>query len=199
MTSDGAVVSALLPFLKTRPRLQLEGRQVYLRPPRPNDHRAWAALRAKSRPFLEPWEPTWPEHDLTRAAFRARLGAYAREMEVGEAYPFFIFRREDDAFVGAVRLFHVRRGVAQSGSIGYWIGQPFTRQGLMSDAVETLIRFAFTGLGLHRLEAACMPQNAASAALLLKCGFSEEGYAPAYLKINGGWRDHRLFGMVAPE
>jgi ribosomal-protein-alanine N-acetyltransferase len=62
-----------------------------------------------------------------------------------------------------------------------------------------LIRFAFHGLGLHRLEAACMPQNAASAALLLKCGFSEEGYAPAYLKINGGWRDHRLFGMVAPD
>lgn len=192
-------MSVLLPFLNPRPRLRLEGRLVYLRPPLPRDHRAWAALRAKSRSFLEPWEPTWPEHDLTRAAFRARLGAYARELELGEAYPFFIFRRSDDALVGAVRLFHVRRGVAQSGSIGYWVGQSFARQGLMSDAVQTLIRFAFKGLGLHRLEAACMPQNAASAALLLKCGFSEEGYAPAYLKINGGWRDHRLFGMVAPE
>ncbi|WP_454713801.1 GNAT family N-acetyltransferase [Caulobacter segnis] len=192
-------MNALLPFLKTRPRLQLEGSAVYLRPPRPGDHRAWAALRAKSRPFLEPWEPTWPEHDLTRAAFRARLSAYARELELGEAYPFFIFRREDHALVGALRLFHVRRGVAQTGAVGYWIGQPFTRQGHMRDAVQTLIRFAFTGLGLHRLEAACMPENHASAALLLKCGFSEEGYAPAYLKINGGWRDHRLFGMVAPE
>lgn len=192
-------MSVLLPFLKTRSRLQLEGRAVYLRPPRPQDHRDWAALRAQSRSFLEPWEPTWPEHDLTRAAFRARLSAYARELELGEAYPFFIFRRSDDVLVGAVRLFHVRRGVAQAGSIGYWIGQSFTRQGLMSDAVQTLIRFAFKGLDLHRLEAACMPQNAASAALLLKCGFSEEGYAPAYLKINGGWRDHRLFGMVAPE
>jgi len=192
-------LSALLPFLKTRPRLKLEGRAIYLRPPRPHDHRAWAALRAKSRSFLEPWEPTWPEHDLTKAAFRARLGAYSRELELGEAYPFFIFRRADDALVGAVRLFHVRRGVAQAGSIGYWIGQPFMRQGHMVDAVETLIRFAFKGLGLHRLEAACMPENHASAALLQKCGFLEEGYAPAYLKINGGWRDHRLFGMVAPE
>jgi [ribosomal protein S5]-alanine N-acetyltransferase len=192
-------LSALLPFLKTRPRLKLEGRAVYLRPPRPHDHRAWAALRAKSRGFLEPWEPTWPEHDLTRAAFRARLSAYARELELGEAYPFFIFRRADDALLGAVRLFHVRRGVAQTGSIGYWIGQPYLRQGHMADAVETLIRFAFKGLGLHRLEAACMPENHASAALLQKCGFSEEGYAPAYLKINGGWRDHRLFGMVAPD
>lgn len=192
-------MSVLLPFLNPRPRLRLEGRQVYLRPPRPQDHRPWAALRARSRTFLEPWEPTWPEHDLTRAAFRARLGAYARELELGEAYPFFIFRRADDALVGAVRLFHVRRGVAQTGSIGYWVGQPFARQGLMSDAVQTLIRFAFTGLNLHRLEAACMPHNTASASLLLKCGFSEEGYARAYLKINGGWRDHRLFGMVAPD
>ena len=192
-------MSVLLPFLNPRPRLRLEGRQVYLRPPRPQDHRPWAALRARSRAFLEPWEPTWPEHDLTRAAFRARLGAYARELELGEAYPFFIFRRADDALVGAVRLFHVRRGVAQTGSIGYWVGQPFARQGLMSDAVQTLIRFAFTGLNLHRLEAACMPHNTASASLLLKCGFAEEGYARAYLKINGGWRDHRLFGMVAPD
>ena len=105
----------------------------------------------------------------------------------------------DHALVGAIRLFHVRRGVAQTGSVGYWIGQPHIRQGHMADAVETLIRFAFKGLGLHRLEAACMPENHASAALLQKCGFSEEGYAPAYLKINGGWRDHRLFGLVASE
>jgi RimJ/RimL family protein N-acetyltransferase len=88
--------------------------------------------------------------DLARArpepgAFRARLGAYARELESGEAYPFFIFRRADHALVGAVRLFHVRRGVAQTGAIGYWVGQSFTRQGLMSDAVETLIRFLSKG------------------------------------------------------
>lgn len=186
-------------FLRPRAALRLQGRAVYLRPPKAGDHRAWASLRGRSRSFLEPWEPVWPEHDLTRAAFRARLAAYAREMELDEAYPFFVFRRADDALVGGVRLFHVRRGVAQTGTIGYWIGQPFARQGHTRDAVETLIRFAFKGLGLHRLEAACMPENAPSAALLLKCGFSEEGYARAYLKINGDWRDHRLFGLVAPE
>lgn len=192
-------MSALPPFLRPRQRLQLQGRAVYLRPPSSRDYKSWATLRAESRAFLEPWEPTWPERDLSRAAFRARLGAYAREMELGEAYPFFIFRREDDALLGAIRLFHVRRGVSLSGTIGYWLGQPFVRQGHMADAVETLIRFAFHGLGLHRLEAACMPENHASATLLAKCGFSEEGYARAYLKINGAWRDHRLFGLVAPE
>jgi len=192
-------VSRLQLLLRPRQPLRLQGRAVYLRPPAPRDHKSWAALRAQSRAFLEPWEATWPEHDLSRAAFRARLGAYAREVALGEAYPFFIFRRADDTLLGAIRLFHVRRGVAQSGTIGYWLGQPFARQGHMADAVETLIRFAFQGLGLHRLEAACMPENNASASLLTKCGFSEEGFARAYLKINGAWRDHRLFGLVAPE
>ena len=187
----------LLQMFGARPALKLQGHGVYLRPPRMADHAAWASLRRASRPFLEPWEPAWSADDLGRPAYRARLGAYARELETGEAWPFFVFRKSDDALIGAIRLFHVRRGISLSGTIGYWVGQSHARQGHMTDAVTTVIRFALEGLGLHRLEAACMPENAASAALLLKCGFLEEGYAPAYLKINGEWRDHRLFGLVA--
>jgi ribosomal-protein-alanine N-acetyltransferase len=191
------LVSTFFPIFRPRPGLKLQGGGVYLRPPRLADYRAWAELRRTSRGFLERWEPTWPEGDLGRPAFRARLGAYARELEIGEAWPFFVFRKSDDALIGAVRLFHVRRGVAQTGTIGYWVGQNHARQGHMSDAVAAVVRFAFDGLGLHRLEAACMPENTASASLLLKSGFSEEGYARAYLKINGEWRDHRLFGLVS--
>ena len=62
-------------------------------------------------------------------------------------------------FWGRSDCFHVRRGVAQTGVIGYWIGQRYARGGLMSDAVETVTRFAFDDLGLHRLEAACMPEE----------------------------------------
>lgn len=172
---------------------------MFLRLPRLSDYKAWSALRAQSAAFLKPWEPTWPEDDLTRPAYRARLSAYARELEAGEAFPLFMFRREDGALIGGVRLFHIRRGVAQSAVMGYWIGQLHARRGYMRDGVRTAIDFAFDGLGLHRLEAACMPENGPSAALLLKSGFVEEGYAAAYLKINGEWRDHRLFGMVAPK
>jgi ribosomal-protein-alanine N-acetyltransferase len=175
------------------------GEGVLLRPPRAGDHEAWAALRLESRAYLQPWEPTWPEDDLTRQAYRARLAAYARELELGEAFPFFMFRRDDGALIGGVRLFHIRRGVAQCGVMGYWIGQPHARQGYMQDGVRAAVAFSFGELALHRLEAACMPENRASAAVLLKSGFREEGYAPAYLKINGEWRDHRLFGMVAPS
>jgi ribosomal-protein-alanine N-acetyltransferase len=192
-------LTAFLRLFQTDPGPRLEGEKVFLRLPRLPDYKAWTELRAQSAAFLRPWEPTWPEDDLTRPAFRARLNAYARELEMGEAFPFFMFRRDDGALIGGVRLFHIRRGVAQCGVMGYWIGQSYARQGYMQDGVRTAIDFAFGELALHRLEAACMPENEPSAAVLLKSGFREEGYAPAYLKINGEWRDHRLFGMVAPE
>jgi ribosomal-protein-alanine N-acetyltransferase len=84
------------------------------------------------------------------------------------------------------------------GTIGYWCGQAHTRQGLTLAAVRTMSDFAFRTLGLHRLEAACIPENKPSRDLLLKAGFAEEGFAKAYLKINGVWRDHVLFGLVTP-
>ena len=191
-------LSAFLRLFQTDPGPRPEGDKVFLRLPRLSDYKAWSELRTQSASFLKPWEPTWPEDDLTRAAFRNRLGAYAREQEAGEAFPFFMFRRDDARLIGGGRLFHIRRGVAQSAVLGYWIGQPHARRGYMLDGVRAAVSFAFGEMGLHRLEAACMPENAASASVLLKSGFLEEGYAPAYLKINGEWRDHRLFGMVAP-
>ena len=191
-------MSAFLRLFQTDPGPRLEAGKVFLRPPRLSDYKPWAQLRAESAAFLQPWEPSWPQDDLTRPAYRARLNAYTRELETGEAYPFFMFRRDDGALIGGVRLFHIRRGVAQTAVIGYWIGQSHARQGYMGDGVRAAIDFAFGELALHRLEAACMPENGPSAAVLLKSGFLEEGYAPAYLKINGEWRDHRLFGMIAP-
>ncbi|MEI9965823.1 MAG: GNAT family protein [Caulobacteraceae bacterium] len=179
--------------------LSLIGEGVRLRPPRAGDHVAWSELRLGSRPFLQPWEPTWPADDLGKAAFRRRLAAYARDIDADQAYPFFIFRAKDDVLVGGVTLSNVRRGVAQMASVGYWIGQPYARRGHMSAAVRAVAGFAFERLGLHRLEAACIPDNTPSRDLLLKVGFRLEGEARAYLKINGIWRDHLLFGMLAGD
>jgi ribosomal-protein-alanine N-acetyltransferase len=189
---------ALLDWIAPESGLRLEGGGVYLRPPRAADYLDWRELRAASRIFLQPWEPTWPSDDLTRAAFRRRLVAYARDRDIGAAFPFFVFRAEDDALTGGITLSNVRRGVAQMASIGYWCGQPFTRQGHTLAAVRSVCDFGFRTLGLHRLEAACIPENGPSRSLLLKAGFAEEGYAKAYLKINGAWRDHVLFGQVTP-
>jgi len=189
---------ALLDWIAPESGLRIEGEGIYLRPPRAADFAEWRELRLGSRGFLQPWEPTWPADDLTRAAFRRRLIAYARDRELGAAYPFFVIRSADHALTGGITLSNVRRGVAQTGAIGYWCGRPFTRQGHTLAAVRAMMRFAFRQLGLHRLEAACIPENAPSRALLVKAGFVEEGYAKAYLKINGAWRDHLLFGQLSP-
>ncbi|HUO23976.1 MAG TPA: GNAT family protein [Caulobacteraceae bacterium] len=188
---------ALLDWITPENGLRLDGAGIVLRAPRVRDYEAWAALRHSSRAFLQPWEPIWPADDLERAAYRRRLAAYSREIDAGTAYPFFIFDSGQDRLAGAITVSNVRRGVAQSATVGYWIGQPYARQGLMTAALRTVSDFAFRGLGLHRLEAACVPQNEPSRRLLLKVGFEHEGQARAYLKINGVWRDHLLFGMIS--
>lgn len=190
---------ALLDWTRPDPNYRLTGEGVMLRPPYPSDYAAWRDLRAASKAFLQPWEPVWPADDLTRTGYRRRMAAYQRDLDLGMGYAFFVFRAGDGALVGGATLSNVRRGIAQTASLGYWAGQPFARQGYISSAVRAVLGFSRDSLGLHRVEAACLPTNAASAGLLLKAGFVEEGYARAYLKINGEWRDHRLFGQILGE
>lgn len=177
----------------------LNGQGVLLRPPRPSDYMAWAALREESRDYLQPWEPAWAEDDLSRAAFRRRLGVYAREMEQGTAWPLFVFDPADEALMGAITLSNIRRGVAETGTLGYWIGRPHAGRGVGTAAARTMLAYAFGALKLHRVEAACVPTNHASRRVLEKAGFRQEGLARAYLKINGRWADHLLFGVLDQE
>jgi ribosomal-protein-alanine N-acetyltransferase len=176
----------------------LSGARVILRTPDTADYDQWANLRLESRDFLIPWEPLWPANDLTRSAFRNRVRQYWRDIDDDLAYPYFIFDRDTQQLVGALTLSNVRRGVAQMATLGYWIGRPFARQGYMTAAVSLILPFAFDHLALHRVEAACLPHNEASIALLLRCGFEREGYARNYLKIAGKWSDHLLFARLAP-
>ena len=184
-------------FNETTPAVS--GNGVTLRLPQSTDYAAWAALRGQSREFLTPWEPTWPADDLTRTAFRRRIRRYTEDQRNDLAYAFLVFRDRDNALVGGLTLANVRRGVAQAGSIGYWVGAPFTRQGYMTAALRTLIPFSFGTLRLHRLEAACIPSNAASIGLLEKTGFKREGYARRYLCINGIWQDHLLYARLRDD
>ena len=157
----------------------VEGEGVFLRPPQSSDYADWAALRETSRAFLTPWEPTWAPDD----------------QRTDQAYAFFLFR-SDEVLVGGLTLANLRRGVAQTGSLGYWIGEAYARQGFMTAAVRALVPYAFSSLRLHRLEAACIPTNAASISLLEKTGFTREGYAREYLCINGLWQDHLLYARL---
>lgn len=178
---------------------RLETARVFLRRPRLTDWRAWANLRAASRDFLVPWEPTWPDDALTIPAYRRRLRQIGHEWRSDQGYAFFIFLRETGVLVGGVNLSGVRRGVAQAASLGYWMGEAFANRGLMGEALTALLPYAFERLGLHRIEAACLPHNKASRALLARLGFQQEGYARDYLKIAGRWQDHILHALLAGD
>jgi ribosomal-protein-alanine N-acetyltransferase len=153
----------------------------------------------ESREFLAPWEPTWNEDDLTRNAFRLRAKRAAREISTDEAYSLFIFESHSETLLGGLTLGLIRRGVAQACTLGYWMGQRHAGKGHMTEAVRGALRFAFSELALHRVEAACLPNNEPSRRLLERVGFQPEGLARAYLKINGAWADHLLYAALSND
>jgi ribosomal-protein-alanine N-acetyltransferase len=174
----------------------VQSERVHLRTPQMSDYPDWTELRAASRDFLTPWEPLWAADELTRASFRRRVRHYVRDLREDMGYALFIFSAASGSLVGGLTLCNVRRGVTQACTLGYWIGAPYARKGYMTAAVRAVIPFVFDSLKLHRLEAACLPANAASIKLLERTGFTCEGMARRYLKINGVWQDHLLYALL---
>lgn len=170
-----------------------------LRLPRFPDYRQWYQLRSESRRFLEPWEPTWRNDELTESAFRARVLRNEQEFSSGQAVPLFVFAREEKTLLGGLTIGYIRRGAAQCCMIGYWMGERHAGQGHMHGALKLVIPYIFSSLQLHRIEAACIPDNQRSIRLLEKAGFRQEGYLREYLKINGEWRDHLMFSLLAAD
>jgi [ribosomal protein S5]-alanine N-acetyltransferase len=188
----------LLFFNRAAPRadLVIRSERLLLRPPLLTDHADWAATRLASRAFLQPWEPLWPDDDLTLAAFRRRIRRYDHEIREDMSYPLFILDAASDKLMGGINLTNIRRGAAATASLGYWMGQSFAGKGYMTEAVRLVTEHARQKLGLLRIEAACLPENAVSLALLATNGFEREGFARRYLAINGCWRDHVLLAKV---
>jgi ribosomal-protein-alanine N-acetyltransferase len=187
-----------LPFFR-RELPALKGSRINLRLPEPNDHREWASLRQTSRAFLEPWEPRWSPDELERSAWRQRIRRYREDFEQGLAVAFFIFENRSGRLIGGITIGNIRHGVSQSCQIGYWIGERYAGQGFMLEAVRLVIHFAFETLRLHRIEAACIPDNARSVRVLEKAGFQREGLLRSYLRINGSWQDHYLYALICDD
>ncbi|MEL6948097.1 MAG: GNAT family protein [Pseudomonadota bacterium] len=187
----------------TEPQV-LKTKRLLLRRPETDDFSQWASLRGRSAGFLRPFEPAWAQDELSKRAFKARLRRHESDITSGRGIPWFLFLPaadgdQCDTLVGGITISHIRRGVSHSGTVGYWMGEPYAGQGFMSEAVREVCKCAFELHNLNRLEAATVLENERSQRLLRHCGFKEEGIARAYLKIADTWRDHRLFARLASD
>lgn len=206
-------MSSLFPMKRLLSRLprpstarpDLVGARLVLRPPHTDDFKAYAAVRTQSAASLRPFEPqeSWTQAHTTAEGFARRCATLARASANDRAYAFHIFTKDacgaPDALIGGINLSRVTRGPGQMASLGYWMGANARNQGYMTDAVRLLTQHAFTALALHRLDAACVPENAASKRVLEKCGFMHEGLARKYIRIDGAWRDHLLYGLTVED
>lgn len=184
---------------RSKSAVEIETGRLLLRPPLNRDFEEWARLRRSSRAFLVPWEPSWSRDHLTNRAFRNRVVWADRAIRQGEALPLLLIDRAGGSIVGGITLSNIRRQPAQAGTLGYWIGEEFAKNGLMAEALTALRDYAFNMLDLSRLEAACLPENMASRRLLERCRFKYEGVAQAYLQINGRWRNHVLYACLRAD
>ncbi len=177
---------------------ELSRGDLLLRAARQADYAQWHDVRLKSHAFLKPYEPRWSEVDLSPTVFRERLRRNRREAEAGTEFSFFIFRQTSARalLVGGLTLSNIRRRAAMHANLGYWMGVDNAGMGIMSTAVNMILPFVFDHLELRRLHAATLPDNKASRRVLEKNGFNEEGFAEAYLQIDGVWRDHVLYALT---
>ncbi len=169
----------------------LKGKKVWLRPPRNKDFEEFVSLNKSSQKFHR----GLANPPLNRKSFDAFL--LRNESETNEC--FIICRIEDDAITGSINLSQIFRGNFNNAYLGYYLGEKFAGQSLMSEAIKLILRFAFKELKLHRIEANVQPQNAASIAVLQKNGFVKEGFSQKYLKVGGRWCDHERWAIIKED
>jgi [ribosomal protein S5]-alanine N-acetyltransferase len=173
---------------------------VELHPLRRRDANDWSRLRLANESWLSPWEPSstvpWSVRH-TPAAYRAMRRAVARRARMGTSVPFAI--RVEGRLAGQVTIDNVVRGALRSGYLGYWIDRRVAGRGMASLAVALVCDHAFGDVGLHRVQADIRPENLPSQRLVERLGFRQEGLLRRYLDIDGDWRDHRAYALLAED
>lgn len=169
---------------------------VTVRPLRRRDETEWLALRAENRAWLRPWEATVPGAKPQTMSFASYVRSEQRAHRRRTGFPMVI--EVDGALVGRAALTRLEWGAERGGSIGYWVSHHVAGRGIAPTAVALLAEHGFAQ-GLHRLEIAVRPENAASLRVAQKLHFREEALRRSYLFIDGAWRDHRIFALTEAE
>ena len=177
-------------FKRSR-KVVAEGERVYLYEPSRSDGSAFVEMTTSSTELHQPW--VFPATDLERYKL------YMDRLKSGRALGFFLADRSTDALAGAVNINDIVLGGFRTGSLGYYIGADWAGKGLMTEGLGLVLDQAFGPFRLNRLEANIQPENQASLALVRRLGFRYEGYSPKFLKIDGEWRDHERWAILADE
>lgn len=167
---------------------------VEVRVLRASDAEPMAAAYQRNRDHLAPWEPEREDEFFTAAKQRQIIASKLAQHGEGSEVPFVLL--DGDSVVGALTLTGIVRGPFLSAHLGYWVDTEFNGRGIGSSAVAFAADFSRRELGLHRLQAATLPHNAASQKILKRAGFEEIGPAPSYLRIAGSWQDHILYQRI---
>jgi ribosomal-protein-alanine N-acetyltransferase len=171
-----------------------------LQPLQRADVRDWVRVRTANEAWLSPWEPSaalpWPDRH-TPAAYRAMRRAAGRRARAGTSMPFAV--HVDGRLAGQVTVDNVVRGALRSGLLGYWVDSAVAGRGVASLAVALVCDHAFGPGGLHRLQADIRPENRPSRRLVERLGFRQEGLLRSYLDIDGAWRDHLVYALLAED
>jgi [ribosomal protein S5]-alanine N-acetyltransferase len=163
-----------------------------------SDARAWKQARQANQDWLRPWEATVPAGDQSvPRTFRGMVRDLHRQAREGRALPMAVTINDD--FAGQLTVSNIVGGSARFGQVGYWIDRRYAGRGAIPIAVALIVDYCFTELQLHRIEVAIRPENVASLRVMEKLRLTEVGFAPRYLHIDGGWRDHRLFAVTVEE
>lgn len=163
--------------------------RVTLRPLADRDQREFLDLVQASTGLHRPWMslPSTPEE------FQAYLTRY----ELPDEESLLVRVRATGAIAGMININSIIRGRFQNGSLAYAAFAPTAGQGYMSEGLHLVVRYAFEGLRLHRLEANIQPENHASLRLVRRAGFRYEGRSPELLFIDGAWRDHERWAITS--
>ena len=145
----------------------------------------------RNREFLRPFEPVHSPEYYTVAHWERELIRQEPETRPGSGVYFYICEAGNaERIIGMISLTNIVMGPFRSAFLSYKLDKDLLNRGYMTEAVSLVTEYAFTRLGLHRIEANVMPRNLPSLRVLEKCGYQQEGIARKYLKINGVWEDH---------
>ncbi|MFL6073564.1 MAG: GNAT family N-acetyltransferase [Mycobacteriales bacterium] len=171
------------------PRYLAVSERVGIRRPRESDREEFCRLALASRELHRPW--------ITAPTTAEEYAAYLRRGRSREREAFLICELDGGGLVGWVNINGIQRRSFQSGALGYGAFAPSAGKGLFGEGLGLVVRYAFDRLGLHRLEANLQPENHRSRAVVARLGFKQEGYSPEYLFIDGAWRDHERWALIA--